>query len=558
MEQLNRIKHRGNRFVAAILAILLVYTLLPVTGTMNVAHAAQVYEVGPGQAYLQISDVPFQSLKAGDIVRIHWRAEPYKEKILISTSGTEQAPITIQGVPGPQGQLPVLDGDGAVQSANMETDYAATSTRGLVIIALRPGDEWGYKPGHIVIENLDIKGAHQDNSFLDKATGRTERYRGNAAGIFVERGENITVRGSIVRDNSNGVFVASSEYATLSYNILIEGNHIYDNGNIGSDQQHNVYAESARIVYQYNVFGPWKKGAGGNLLKDRSSGTIIRYNTFHNGAHAMDLVEAEDSYRVLSQDPEYRETYVYGNTILNDERSGSIVHYGGDLLESTYRNGTLHFYNNTIVSINDQSQKWRTTLFQIMPGNKVDFRNNIVFTKSATTGATPTQLLLSGEDGELYIGKNWISSGYALTGDPAYFDGVAYGSENLVAIPNNNPGFVNLAGGDYHLQSSSRAINQADDLSQSVAPGLSIIPEELRVHNQHTTQLDPSLGERRPTGSTPLDIGAYEFGKAGDPIVQEPFNFLTKNIFVDPNAIPSSGDDNNDNDEESNDEESND
>lgn len=532
MAQLFGKKSNGSRFTASVLALVLVCSTLLFTGTTNTAHAAaKVYEVGPDQAYKQISDVPIETLGPGDTVRIHWREQPYKEIIAITSSGTAEAPITIQGVPGPQGQLPVLDANGATLDSTIRTAYYGTPTRGLIILANRPekpGENlWGYKPSHIVIEGLDLRGAHRDNTFYTESTGETRRFANSAAAVFVERGMYITIRGNVVHDNSNGLFVASGgSEEMISRNILIENNYIYDNGNVGSDQQHQTYTEAgSRIIYQYNVFGKSKAGSGGNQLKDRSSGTIIRYNTFWNGAHAMDLVESEDGLPVLGQEPSYLETFVYGNTILNDGLTGSIIHYGGDL--GDYRKGTLYFYNNTVVAINDQARKWRHILFQIEPGSKVDFRNNIVYSKSATAGATPSTMVLSGSDGMFNIGQNWVSPGTMTTRGDEYYTGTYSGASNLITIPKNDPGFVDLPGGDYRLKSNSGAI----DLGES----LDFIPDYLRVHNQHTFNidtkpsggLDTKLGRIRPQSDSPLDFGAFEFGVADQENTVEPNDFAT-------------------------------
>ena len=39
---------------------------------------AETYEVGEGMAYGAIGEVPWEALMPGDVVRIHWRAEPYR------------------------------------------------------------------------------------------------------------------------------------------------------------------------------------------------------------------------------------------------------------------------------------------------------------------------------------------------------------------------------------------------------------------------------------------------------------------------------------------------
>src|SRR5215207_3446753 len=111
--------------------------------------------------------------------------------------------------------------------------------------------------------------------------GATQSYTANASAIYVEKGEHITVRDCLIHDSGNGFFVASSD--AVSRDILVEGNHIYDNGNTGSIFEHNDYTAAVGIVFQYNRFGPLRAGASGNNLKDRSAGTVVRYNWIEGG-----------------------------------------------------------------------------------------------------------------------------------------------------------------------------------------------------------------------------------------------------------------------------------
>src|SRR5688572_12332835 len=55
------------------------------------------YDVGPGQSFETPSAVPWESLQPGDVVRIHWRATPYRDKWVIARAGTATAPIVVQG-----------------------------------------------------------------------------------------------------------------------------------------------------------------------------------------------------------------------------------------------------------------------------------------------------------------------------------------------------------------------------------------------------------------------------------------------------------------------------
>ena len=76
--------------------------------------AASDYDVGSEPGMLaNIGDVPWESLAPGDWVLIHWRAEPYREKWVICRRGTAENPIVVSGIPGPGGELPVIDGRNA-------------------------------------------------------------------------------------------------------------------------------------------------------------------------------------------------------------------------------------------------------------------------------------------------------------------------------------------------------------------------------------------------------------------------------------------------------------
>src|SRR5205085_1483145 len=108
---------------------LLVLTLL---WSVNPSVRATVYEVGDGKRFASLGAVPWTRLSPGDSVRVHWRPEPYREKILLSCRGAKGHPIRLVGIPGPQGQLPVLDGRNATTSRQFEFPYAGTQDRGLV------------------------------------------------------------------------------------------------------------------------------------------------------------------------------------------------------------------------------------------------------------------------------------------------------------------------------------------------------------------------------------------------------------------------------------------
>lgn len=406
----------------------------------------KTYEVGPGKKHEKVIDVPWEKLGAGDTVLIHHRPEPYREKIHLSSRGTAEQPIRVCGVRGPGGELPVLDGKDAVSRAESKFPYVPTQDRGLVVITPRVGYQWGEKPGHILIQDLEIRGATADEaapSSFTNSEGKVVRYSRNAAAIFVERGEHVTVRGCTLHDSTYGLFIASGgSEEVLSREILIEGNYIHGNGMVGVDRRHNVYSEAAGITFQLNRFGPQRKGAVGNQLKDRSTGTIVRYNWIEGGAHLLDLVEPEESAAITTKDSRYRDTWVYGNVLLSGPDDGStLVHYGGDNgIFPTYRKGTLHFYHNTIVVSADEGKRYQTTLLALETADETaDVRNNVIYRNGTT------RLCISRKKGKVVLGTNWISAGY----EPLKYkdgDGIIEGEKELL-LGADTP-FADLESGD--------------------------------------------------------------------------------------------------------------
>lgn len=466
------------------------------------------YEVGPGQAFATIGAVPWEGLNAGDTVRIHYRAEPYREKILIRRQGTQAQPIVVCGVPGPGGELPILDGENATTRPTM--GYRPTSgageVRGLIHVSWSATDLFGFKPEHIVIQGLHIRRAFHEYSFT-ASTGATMNYSTNAAGIFVERGENITVRGVILEGNGNGFFVASGDSEeVLSRDIVLERSRLFGNGTVtvAFDRHHNVYTEAAGMLIQYNQIGPLRPGSGGSAVKDRSAGTVIRYNAIAGGARSLDLVEAQDAFPLLGLLPEYRRTFVYGNTIVSDGVGGptNMIHYGGDSgLENTYRKGRLHFNHNTIVIRADQSVRYRTVLFDVSTNEEtVDARNNLVFARAQTNGAIPTELSWMRTAGVLQLGVNGVSPGILdfRTGVPS--TGSVSGQANVLSNAGNDPGFENEAGNDFHLREGSQARNAGQALhADALTFGHAVASE----------YVEPASGQLRSPDGAP-DLGAFE------------------------------------------------
>ena len=205
----------------------------------------------------------------------------------------------------------------------------------LALILLDGTDYNAPPPEYIVIEGLTLRGASGDVGFTGTA-GDARTYDEGAACVRVQKGAHITFRNNEISDCDNGLFSQSQEdwniakntanKVNLTADILIDGNYLHDCGAAtgrSKDRYHNSYIQSVGAVYQYNHYGRQRPGAQGSALKDRSIGTVVRFNRFEGCARSLDLVEAENTPLTALHDPAYRETFVYGNIIQHDSNEVS-------------------------------------------------------------------------------------------------------------------------------------------------------------------------------------------------------------------------------------------
>ncbi|QDF07678.1 MYXO-CTERM sorting domain-containing protein [Myxococcus xanthus] len=448
------------------------------------AVQAADYRVGPDQQYTRLGDVPWESLEPGDTVFVHARPTPYAEKWVLGRRGTAAAPITVRGVKDAQGNLPVIVGENATTRSQL--NYWGEE-RGILKIggSNRPADTL---PAHLVVENLHLRRAR--GAFTGRNGAST--YLDNAAAIFIEKGEHITIRGCVLEDSGNGLFIANQ-----ASNVTVEHSHILGNGNPGSIYEHNTYTEALGLTYQFNRFGPLCSGCPGNNLKDRSAGSVIRYNWIEGGNRQLDLVDSSSG--TLRAAPSYARTFVYGNVLLEPEGAGNrqIVHFGGDSGTTANYRGTLYFFHNTVVS----SRTDRTTLLRLSHQNQTAHVTDNVVLVAAANGNT---LSLTDEAGTLRHGGNWYKPGYVSTFG-TLTGAVVDAGGNLTGA---DPGFINLAGQDFRLAAASALRSQAVTL-----------PAETSSEPVTWQYVKHTAGEPRAQVS-PAHIGAY--GDASEPGTETP------------------------------------
>ena len=190
-------------------------------------------------------------------------------------------------------------------------------------------------------------------------------------------------------------------------------------------------------------------GVLGNNLKDRSSGTIIRYNWIEGGNRQLDLVETD--YAHIADDSAYQETFVYGNLLIEPEGAGNsqILHFGGDGGDiDMYRRGTLYFYHNTVVSTRSSN----TTLMRLSTTDvHADVMNNILY---AFAGGN--HLAITSGNGQTRLFGNWLPDGWQITHEAGLEEGAA-----IIDLGNQEglaPGFVDENNQDFPLEHRCRRL----------------------------------------------------------------------------------------------------
>lgn len=355
-----------------------------VTVALDATGTGTRYDVTPDK---ELTDVPWQSLKPGDVVNIYYRAEPYRHKILLSERGTQANPIVINGVTDANGQRPTISGSGAtsINPSEWDTDYRNSI---ILINKQRRSGTYGVNAQHYRIQNIRIEGARAGNSFTHNGT--TEGYGGYARGIWSAGGQEIVLDGMIIENNGSGVFVqAAEDPGALSKHWTIRGSKFENNGN--GDRDHQIYFQAVSDPGRYNIFegnyvGPATSTCVCAQLKTRSTGVIIRYNYMEAAPRLLDVVEAQDAipgwmyqnYNAQQIVDYYRTTHVYGNVFNNNAAAGRPFHFGADSIDGSTWGGSggppnesamrelTYFYHNTYTA---RHTGWRGNLFDTESNN---------------------------------------------------------------------------------------------------------------------------------------------------------------------------------------------
>jgi hypothetical protein len=335
-----------------------------------------------------------------------------------------------------------------------------------------------------VLYSGDVCAFSQSNLTIQGVNGRAHidanKKSAQGKGIWVPSGSNITIENiefsGATSTSKNGAGIRAEgvnwtvrncyfhdnqdgilESNIAGSNILIEYSEFARNG-YRDGMSHNLYiGHAGSLTFQFNYS---HDSVVGHLLKTRAATNYILYNRLSDesgsGSYEIDIPNGGTSYVI-----------------------GNLIEQG------------VHSQNSTILSYLEEGVN------ALNPGMDVYVVNNS-FVNDLTSG---TFVVLGAADTVPAVIKNNIFVGPGTLTNQAG-----------AVLANNfrgNPLFVNQANYDYHLTAGSPAINAGTNPGS--ANGYSLTPVYEYVH--------PACGEGRITSGAAIDIGAYEYGGAGSPLV---------------------------------------
>lgn len=509
------------------------------------------FEIGPGKPYTDIDQVPWEFLLPGDRVFIYHRPTPYKKTIVINSSGTSDAWIEIIGVRDPvTGAMPILDGDGAICAPGQHVDVydgAALITFGHMTTGTY-GMVEGAKPRYIHVTGLELQNAHPTKS-RTKKSGTTGPWGEFASAFYGIGFDNICIQGNKMHDCGLGIFVNSIIGERFqSRNLHVCNNWIYNCSSVGSYSTHSAYTECIGSLYEHNYLQRVISSSNGDTVKERSTGVVFRYNYIETSANAISLrdpssensnqngwleVQALDSLGELM----INSAFVYGNTFVNRGGSPQSIVVIGDGANAEYRQGSLYFYSNVVVSIVDGVSgytgifydPYRIPLFGL-PSTRspitVVARNNLFYTDKATNSGIQPQFGIFYWQGLADFQSNWINEFVNTAYDTAYvttlargnrFDGTGLGG---LQESTASPGFVGMGASDFSLLESSPFFNLNAALP-TAASARNLIPQRQSIYYPFDvvpvpTMLAPPVISGNPVRGNVMSVSGYAFSPLPD------------------------------------------
>jgi len=370
---------------------------------MTIVAGADVLTVGAGRMFPTL-EAANQAANPGDRIEVY-PAEGdgvYRRVALYVT----KARLTFRAQPEGEGRI-ILDGTGFDYSGRGQTPRAIFQVN-------RGADD-------VVIEGFELRGARNDSH--------------NAAGVRINEGNRVVVRGCEIHDNQMGIMSNGAADGSTAQDQLVEFCVIHDNGAVEDPgYNHNLYLGGAGVTLQ---FCEVHSSRTGHNVKSRARFNLLQYNHVHDSANReFDLVD--DAVTSLPNS----HAVLLGNFI--DKRdpidgNSNVIHFGQD--GGGEHDGTLYLLNNTIVT-----PHFGAVIFLSATKSRAHVVNNVVY-NPRQQGPRFYDLVRVEGPSVISGDHNWFSAGYDVSQTGIDAD-TTYQGRTL----SDHPALVDPAGDDYRMR----------------------------------------------------------------------------------------------------------
>jgi len=323
--------------------------------TLAAPAAATTYQVGPGRAFTQLSQVA-NIVNPGDVVEVDGGAT--YNFVLWTRSGSAAQPITIRGMS--QGaQRPVIHAGGNADAFRMDVN-------------------------HYVVEDLVVSNASTRCIYL--------------------RGHNITLRRVVVHTCTTHGILGSD---TLTGDMLLTEIEVYNQGNSANPQDghHPIYISTDQVAYPNAVLRIEKSwihdNHSGNSIKSRAK-TVKVFNNWieatNQQASVLELIGPDpEGVEFLyppgqglcpvpngSNDAALCNGEVVGNVLVARGNRAFMMRFGSDA--TGHSRGRYHVVNNTILA-NGVFAAGGAMIRAFGPIQSIELHNNIFWIQNGDANA---------------------------------------------------------------------------------------------------------------------------------------------------------------------------
>jgi hypothetical protein len=270
----------------------------------------QLVEIGPGKAYASPADVDWRGLQPGTDIRLYYRQEPYCAKLMLSRDNCR-----LTGVAGPNGERPILSGKDA-KSPPMPLLYNGHQPRFVILVSGRQ------KPKNVTVENLIVEDAYDGDPYVD-IHGQPGAYT-NGTGVWVERGDDVTLSGCLFRRLVQGYFASSdTDEASTSRRLTVKDCEVTACGDKSGVNDEQTYTE-ADVTILENVHIHDARNPGTTAIHSRDGKLVLKNCHIESGGVCLLGNDVTEKDSLLPKDASFGAVEISGTTFVSTSDSETL------------------------------------------------------------------------------------------------------------------------------------------------------------------------------------------------------------------------------------------